>query len=291
MALQGSGAISFANIQTEFGGSNPIGINEYYRNGANVTGNNTSVPTSGTIDMADFYGTSLLQPYETTDLFGDNSGVFLFRLNNTTAEAQGNAGAMSAFGGSGSINYSTDTPNSSKISHSFNHLTNGRSLRTTNTGSVNDSSFTISMWMKSAFHGSNDFAMFQFDDGSNVNGSWFGKANHGAEVGYFPRNTSGGGGFNRMSNSSSQLLLNNTWQHFMFTVNGSGNSSNFYIDNGLRGKTVGSNTPPETESKFLLGIRRDSNAGQRKNWKVCQVRLFNKVLSSSERSTVYNELL
>jgi hypothetical protein len=56
MALPASGAISLGNIQTEFGGSNPIGINEYYRNGAYVTPNNTSVPTSGTITLSNFYG-------------------------------------------------------------------------------------------------------------------------------------------------------------------------------------------------------------------------------------------
>ena len=283
MPLPSSGLLSYQDIQNEFGGSHPISINEYYDAA-------DGIPASGAIGVNSFHGKSNLQSYEITDPFGDSSGVFLFRLNNTTAEAQGNAGAMSAFGGSGSINYSTDTPNSSKISHSFNHLRNGRSLRTTNTGSVNDSSFTISMWMKSAFHGSNDFHMFQFDDGSNVNGSIFGKANHGTQVGYFPRNTSGGGGFVRMTNATS-TLLNNTWQHFMFTVNGSGNSSNFYIDNALQSKTVGSNSPPETESIFNLGIRRDQYAGFRQNWKVCQVRLFNKVLSSSERSTIYNELL
>ena len=56
MALQASGAISLANIQTEFGGSNPIGLNEYYRNGTYVGGGAPNVPTSGTIDFADFYG-------------------------------------------------------------------------------------------------------------------------------------------------------------------------------------------------------------------------------------------
>ena len=56
MALQASGAISLANIQTEFGGSNPIGLNEYYRNGSYVGGGAPNVPTSGTIDFADFYG-------------------------------------------------------------------------------------------------------------------------------------------------------------------------------------------------------------------------------------------
>lgn len=51
MTLQSSGAISLANVQTEFGGSNPIGINEYY-------GVASGVPASGTISLNDFYGKS-----------------------------------------------------------------------------------------------------------------------------------------------------------------------------------------------------------------------------------------
>jgi len=56
MALPSSGPIDLGSIQTEFGGVNPIGINEYYRNGGLVPSNNTNVPTSGTISLADFYG-------------------------------------------------------------------------------------------------------------------------------------------------------------------------------------------------------------------------------------------
>jgi hypothetical protein len=55
MALQGSGPISLLDIQGEFGGSNPIGLNEYYRGGAYTTTNNTGVPTSGLIQLDDFY--------------------------------------------------------------------------------------------------------------------------------------------------------------------------------------------------------------------------------------------
>ena len=56
MALQSSGAISLNDIAGEFGGSTPHSLSEYYRNGGLVTANNTNVPTSGTIDFADFYG-------------------------------------------------------------------------------------------------------------------------------------------------------------------------------------------------------------------------------------------
>jgi len=51
MALQSSGAISLANVQSEFGGSHPIGINEYY-------GRADGIPGSGTISLSDFYGKS-----------------------------------------------------------------------------------------------------------------------------------------------------------------------------------------------------------------------------------------
>tara|TARA_R100000329_G_scaffold86009_1_gene72631 strand:+ start:805 stop:1683 length:879 start_codon:yes stop_codon:yes gene_type:complete len=56
MALQSSGAITLAQIADEFGGSTPHSLSEYYRGGSFVTSNNTSVPTSGAIDFADFYG-------------------------------------------------------------------------------------------------------------------------------------------------------------------------------------------------------------------------------------------
>lgn len=61
MALQSSGAISLANVQTEFGGSNPISISEYY-------GAATGVPGSGIISLSDFYGTSAV-PAETESQF------------------------------------------------------------------------------------------------------------------------------------------------------------------------------------------------------------------------------
>lgn len=58
MPIQSSGAVKFSEIQSEFGGENPISASEYYRNGAYVTSNNTGVPTSGAISISQFYGTS-----------------------------------------------------------------------------------------------------------------------------------------------------------------------------------------------------------------------------------------
>jgi hypothetical protein len=58
MTLPASGTITLAQIQTEFGGSNPIGLNEYYKGGSYVTTNDfaPNVPASGVIRLSNFYG-------------------------------------------------------------------------------------------------------------------------------------------------------------------------------------------------------------------------------------------
>ena len=62
MTLPSSGPISLADIQTEFGGSNPISLSEYYKNGPYVTAgsNAPNVPTSGAISIGNFYGASAI---------------------------------------------------------------------------------------------------------------------------------------------------------------------------------------------------------------------------------------
>lgn len=64
--LQSSGAISLNDIQTVFGGTNPIGMNEYYAGGVNVPAETSGIPTSGTIAINQFYGKSKTTPPGTT---------------------------------------------------------------------------------------------------------------------------------------------------------------------------------------------------------------------------------
>jgi hypothetical protein len=61
MAIPASGPISLTTIQTEFGGTNPIGLNEYYKGGAYVSATDTApnVPASGTITINNFYGAAV----------------------------------------------------------------------------------------------------------------------------------------------------------------------------------------------------------------------------------------
>lgn len=69
MALQSSGAISLSQIQSEWGGSNPISLSEYYRNSLpSGRTNYGSIPTSGAISMSNFYGTNAASAAWTTIL-------------------------------------------------------------------------------------------------------------------------------------------------------------------------------------------------------------------------------
>jgi hypothetical protein len=65
MALQSSGPISLLDIQNEFGGSAPIGINEYYGAG--------DAPSYGEISIGEFYGSSAFQ--FTSYIFGEGGST------------------------------------------------------------------------------------------------------------------------------------------------------------------------------------------------------------------------
>lgn len=50
--------VSLLDIQNEFGGTNPIGLNEYYNISGNPTFNVTGIPSTGAIDLNSFRGKS-----------------------------------------------------------------------------------------------------------------------------------------------------------------------------------------------------------------------------------------
>ena len=60
MTLQSSGPLTLAEIETEFGGAGEVRLNEYYAGGsyvpAGTSGDNGPIPSSGRIQISDFYG-------------------------------------------------------------------------------------------------------------------------------------------------------------------------------------------------------------------------------------------
>lgn len=118
MPLPSSGPLSLANIQTEFGGTNPISLNEYYAGGALVpagtSGTNGAVPSSGAISIFNFYGTTAVIP------FGESSyttaGTYSFvvppGITSICAVAVGGGGLLANWrtsgGGGGALSYSNN---------------------------------------------------------------------------------------------------------------------------------------------------------------------------------------
>ena len=84
MTLPASGPLTFTDIQTEFGGTNPIALNEYYAGGglvpAGTSGTYGAVPTSGQISVQNFYGTSNFVPVYIEDVFS----TYLYTGNGST---------------------------------------------------------------------------------------------------------------------------------------------------------------------------------------------------------------
>jgi hypothetical protein len=97
MALPASGPLSLSDIQAEFGGTNPISISEYYKGGAFVltTDFAPNVPTSGTINISDFYGA---RKTTLTTLTFTTAGDNLFVMPSTVV---GNLQIVTMTGGGG----------------------------------------------------------------------------------------------------------------------------------------------------------------------------------------------
>lgn len=71
----GTSNIRMSQIQTEFGGSNPIRMSEYYAGGANVNSTQPNVPSSGLIEISDFSGAQNTMQFSATLVWFQTYGI------------------------------------------------------------------------------------------------------------------------------------------------------------------------------------------------------------------------
>ena len=112
MTIVSSGAISINSLVGEYGGSAPHSMSEYYRGGGLVLdhSNNANVPTSGTIDLADFYGANNTSPAPTSYTYSMTTGQNSLLVTNNGFDST----AAVPFGSLGS------NPQSAAFSSGFN---------------------------------------------------------------------------------------------------------------------------------------------------------------------------
>lgn len=78
MAIPASGQVTLSDLQIEYGGTDPISINEYYRGGAYVPigAGTATIPASGAITLDNFRGTSKTAIVTYTLLGGGGGGGY-----------------------------------------------------------------------------------------------------------------------------------------------------------------------------------------------------------------------
>jgi len=104
MPIVASGPVSFSDIQTEFGGVNPIGIDEYYQNAnPSYTSGVTGIPNTGSaISINMFYGKSKPVVSSVNYMLSGNVGG---NMNESGGSRMGIDGIDDGFAGIGTIGF------------------------------------------------------------------------------------------------------------------------------------------------------------------------------------------
>ena len=109
MAIPSAGSsLAFSAIQTEFGGSNPISLSEYYAGGDNVpsgtSGDAGSIPSSGAIAVSQFYGSTnrvaialtISSTTQSYNIFSNRGGTYSAGISDVTLTVQAIVGSTGA---------------------------------------------------------------------------------------------------------------------------------------------------------------------------------------------------
>lgn len=262
MALQSSGAISLQDIATEFGGSTPHSISEYY-------GVASGVPSSGTIDFADFYGTSAGIPQSGLLMEMDPAN---YSSGSTWNDSAGTNNDMTKVG---SPSYTSTSPEYFTTSDN-NHW----AVNTRPTGSYGAA--TMACWIyPTSTSGISGLIDIRYGSGTQ-----FGMEDQGGRLGYFWNNNNSG----TWGHNSGVTWSTNAWifvgisvsstQIYFFRYNSSGLSSSTrtYTHSS---QTIASN------SNFYYGGDPEST-GRGFNGRVGHMYLYNTALSTSDVASLYN---
>lgn len=139
-----TGPISLSDIQSEFGGSSPISLSEYYRGGAYVPSGTTSaygtIPTSGPINIGVFRGTqkSVLQDLSNHTIYVERSATGSDFYNQSSALARLTVSTSGKLIGLGSTGWNSQVTATGSISIDGNEYWNDTQGGSTETVELED---------------------------------------------------------------------------------------------------------------------------------------------------------
>ena len=196
---------------------------------------------------------------DTLQVLGDTSCIAAYQFENDETDLSGN------YNGTGTeIQYAAGRYGQAA---SFNGSSSQVEI-----GSVQSSNMSVSLWLYSNVNAPTDKIVIEFSNGYGLNFNTFGGGKIAAQY---------------ANSNSSHILSDSTissgrWYHIVGVFNSS--SASLYI-NGIN-QAGGTVSDYLTSDQNTIGSRR---TGQFFNGKIDQVRIFNKELSASEVTTLYEE--
>ena len=267
VGLGGSGVVILAFSTGTLGAKG--GVRKYYNSNGKVA---HIFNSSGQFTVE---GTKTLT-HETLDILGDSSCIALYQFEDNANDTSGNYNGTAS-----NLTYAQGYINNGGV---FNGLDSSSRSKITTSNLPTYNNYSISFWMKS------DDVVTDADIIMGTSDSYASAVGFGLYTGH----PSDGDLTWAVSNGSSRVnitaagLTAGQWHHVVVTQNISNNEKKIYIDNTL--KTTSTSTINNTNVTYSLIIGGYSGyTNSAYDGMLDQIRIFNKALSASEVSTIYNE--
>ena len=214
----------------------------------------------------------------TVDVFNDNSTVALYQMNGNGNDSGGN---YNLSGDTGSSNFATGKFGSAFNATGTNHLTSSAS------GLNVSGDFSVSFWYKSNNTGQNNKRVLTVKGQNRTAG--FNNYNNSLGFYHGSGKTSVGtvGSVTRVAQIPDASVNDNNWHHIAFSITSAGNYTLYFDGSSYSGAVSGEGRSFNSGSYFAITTY---EGGDNYN-SICmidQVRLFNRVITAGEVSSLYN---
>ena len=262
----------------------------------------SSAPSSNLTDGDEYYNTTEKQKYiynsvlgyfvkishptplEIGDIFNDNSAIAAFPLN-------GNATSLSGTIFQGTLSGNNSSSNFSSSGGKFSSYwigTGSTDLIGTSTDLRPSGAHSLSFWYKSSTTGQSNKRLLTVK-GSTIASGW---NNHNNSIGFYTgtgnSSLSPVGSVARVASIPDAAVNDNQWHHLAYTIS-TANSWQMYLDGSAYNNphTGSAETRSFNNGSYLAVTTYEGGDLYNSTCHIDQIRLFNRVLTAAEISTLY----